>query len=274
MTLATRSGPRASLARVWAVAERHYYVLKRSPHRFFDISVWPLVDTLLFGSIGVYFAQSGGASVAATSAAYLLVGIVLWHVVYQAQIALSTGFMEETWSRNLLSLMVTPLREWEYAAGVALFGLVKLVIGVGGVVVLAWAAYAFDITTLGLALVPIAAILLAVGWVVALFVIALVLRFGSGAEALAWGILFAVMPLSGVFYPVDALPGVLQPVAAVLPPTHAFAAGRALLHDTGMPWRELWLAGLTTLVAAAAAVCFLAWMLRVFRSRGYITRYL
>ena len=112
------------------------------------------------------------------------------------------------------------------------------------------------------------------GWVVALFVIALVLRFGSGAEALAWGILFAVMPLSGVFYPVDALPGVLQPVAAVLPPTHAFAAGRALLHDTGMPWRELWLAGLTTLVAAAAAVCFLAWMLRVFRSRGYITRYL
>ena len=33
------------------------------------------------------------------------------------------------------------------------------------------------------------------------------------------------MPLSGVFYPVEALPGVLQPIAPLLPTTHAFAAG-------------------------------------------------
>jgi ABC-2 type transport system permease protein len=42
-----------------------------------------------------------------------------------------SGFMEETWSRNLLSLMVTPLRELELVAGIALFGLAKLVMGVG-----------------------------------------------------------------------------------------------------------------------------------------------
>ena len=44
-------------------------------------------------------------------------------------------------------------------------------------------------------------------YAVAMFVIGLVLRFGTGAEALAWGILFVVMPLSGTFYPVSALPG-------------------------------------------------------------------
>ena len=32
------------------------------------------------------------------------------------------------------------------------------------------------------------------------------LRFGSGAEALAWGVMFVVMPLSGIFYPVESLP--------------------------------------------------------------------
>lgn len=271
MTPDLLTGRRASAARIAAIASRHYRVLLRSPHRFFDISVWPMVDTLLFGSIGVYFGRARGTE--AATAAYLLVGIILWHVVYQAQIAVSTGFLEETWSRNLLSMMVTPITEWEYAAGVALFGLVKLAIGVGGVLLLAWLAYAFNVTSLGFGLLPIAAILLVVGWVVALFVIGLVLRFGSGAEALAWGILFVIMPLSGVFYPVSALPAVVRPIAVVLPTTYAFAAGRSLLAGHGMPWRELaWAAG-TTAVAVVAVLAFLTRMLRLFRQRGYITRY-
>ena len=45
-------------------------------------------------------------------------------------------------------------------------------------------------------------LLLLAGWSVSLFVVGLVLRFGQSAEVLAWGILFVVMPLSGVFYPV------------------------------------------------------------------------
>src|SRR4029453_10631995 len=103
-----------------------------------------------------------------------------------------------------------------YVAGVALFGLVKLVAGVGAVALLAWGAYAFNVGSLGWGLVPVAALLLMIGWTIALFVIGLVLRYGSGAEALAWGILFVVMPLSGVFYPVSALPAVLRPIGQVL----------------------------------------------------------
>jgi ABC-2 type transport system permease protein len=273
-TLARRTGVDARRGRVLAVARRHAYVLLRSPHRLFDVTIWPLVDTVLFGSLGVFFARQGGPSSAAqVGAAYLLIGIVLWHVVYQAQIAVATGFLEETWSRNLLSLMVTPMSETEYVAGVALFGLVKLVLGVGSVVLLAVFAYAFDVGALGFAFVPIAVILLVLGWVVALFVIGLVLRFGSGAEALAWGILFVVMPLSGVFYPVQALPGVLQPVAAVLPTTHAFAAGRSLVRGHGADWGQVGIAAAGTVVAVVAALAFVRHMLVVFRSRGYVTRY-
>jgi ABC-2 type transport system permease protein len=260
--------------RMWAIARRHAYVLLRSPHRLFDVTVWPIVDTVLFGSLGVFFARQGGpASPAQAGVAYLLSGIVLWHVVYQAQIAVSTGFMEETWSRNLLSLMVTPLRELELVAGIALFGLAKLVMGVGVVALAAFAFYAFDVTSLGLGLLPVIAVLLMAGWAISLFVVALMLRFGNGAEALAWGIMFVVMPLGGVFYPVEALPAFFQPISALLPTTHAFAAGRQLVDGGPMPWGELALAAVGTVVAIAAALAFLAWMLRVFRRRGYVTRY-
>jgi ABC-2 type transport system permease protein len=260
--------------RIWAVARRHAYVLARSPHRLFDVTVWPIVDTVLFGSLGVFFVTQGGPdSAAQAGVAYLLSGIVLWHVVYQAQIAVSTGFMEETWSRNLLSLMVTPLKELELVAGIALFGLVKLVMGVGVVALAAYALYAFDVTTLGLGLVPVMAILLAGGWAIALLVVGLMLRFGNGAEALAWGIMFLVMPLGGVFYPVEALPPFIRPISELLPTTHAFAAGRELIDGGPMPWGELAQAAIGTLVAVLGALAFVAWMLRLFRRRGYITRY-
>jgi ABC-2 type transport system permease protein len=259
-----------SWLRITAVARRHGYVLLRSPHRLFDVTIWPFVDALLFGSLAVFVKNGQGGRLAF---GYLLSGVVLWHVVYQSQIALSTGFLEETWSRNLLNLMVSPMREVEYAAGVALFGLVKLVMGVGVVSLTAAGFYAFSITNLGWALIPVAALLLAMGWIIALFVIGLVLRFGSGAEALAWGILFLVMPLSGVFYPIRSLPWLLRPLAEALPTTHAFAAGRSFLAHHGVAWGQIGLAAAETVVMAGLAVAFLTSMLAMFRRRVYITRY-
>lgn len=263
--------PALDLRRVGAVVRRHAYVQKRAPHRWFDVVVWPAVDTVIWGSIGRFVDQQGGASRA--GAAYMLSGILLMHVLYQANIAVATGFLEETWSRNLLNLMVTPLREGEYLAGVALVGLGKLALGMGAVAVAAAALYAFDVTSAGLGLLPVVAVLMAVGWCVSLVVIALVLRFGHGAEILAWGLLFIVVALSGAFYPVDAMPAVLQPVAALLPSTHAFEAARALLDGDPLPWQRIGVSVLELIVLVPATLALALRMLRTFRRRGFVTRY-
>jgi ABC-2 type transport system permease protein len=260
-----------SWLRVRAVARRHAYVLQRAPQRWFDVVFWPVVDAILFGSLGVYFSRTSGTG--SRGVAFLLSGIILFHVVFQAEISVATGFMEETWSRNLLNLMVTPLTEIEFVAGVALFGLAKLVMGVATVSLVAFALFAFGITDLGLALIPIVAILLLVGWSVGLIVIGLILRVGMGAEILAWGVIAMLMPLSGVFYPTSALPGLLQPVAALLPTTHAFDAARSVVAGQPLPWGQLGVAAITSVVLALVAVAFVTRMLRVFRSRGFISRH-
>jgi ABC-2 type transport system permease protein len=253
--------------RVLAVAKRHWWVLKRSPHRSFDIILWPIVDTLTFGSLAIAYQSNQ------TRAFYVLAGVVLWHVIYQAQIAVSAGFLEETWSRNLLSLMVSPVTEAEYLMGTGLFGMAKTLLGVGGVALTALICYAFDITSLGIGLIPVAALLLVSGWVIAMLVIGIVLRYGSGAEALVWGILFVLMPLSGTFFPVAALPSALQPVAQALPTTHAFTAARQLVDGGAFPWHELTISALLTVVTGLAAMFYVTSMLRLFRRRGYVTRY-
>ncbi|MDQ1438418.1 MAG: type transport system permease protein [Acidimicrobiaceae bacterium] len=260
-----------SWRRVKAVARRHMYVLQRKPQRWFDVVLWPVVDALLFGSIGVYLARQAGPG--SQGVAVLLSGILLFHVVFQSEISVATGFMEETWSRNLLNLLVTPLREVEYVAGTVLFGLAKLALGVGVVGTMAFVLFAFNITDIGLALVPIIAVLLVVGWSVGLIVVGLILRVGQGAEILAWGLLAFVLPLSGAFYPVDVMPAGLQYVARVLPTTHVFAAARVVLSGRALPWGQLGWAALGTGVLAVLSVVYVTRMLSAFRARGFISRY-
>jgi ABC-2 type transport system permease protein len=272
MSSALSSSAARSRLRVRAIARRHAYVLLRSPHRLFDVTLWPLVDVLLFGSLA-QFVSTQQASAGTHAAGYLIAGIVLWHVIYQSQIAMSTGVLEETWTRNILNLMITPLREVEYMAGVAMFGFVKLAMGVGVMVVGALVFFSFDTSSLGFGLIPIAAVLLVVGWAISLFVVGLVLRFGSGAEALAWGVMFVLMPLSGVFYPVENLPGVLRPFARILPTTHAFEALRDLVDNRGLNWSQVGIAAVGVVVLLLVSLWYLTGMLRRFRSRGYITRY-
>src|SRR4051795_3845218 len=177
-----------SWLRIKTVVRRQFYALWRSPPKWFDVVVWPLVDVLVWGSLGVFVAQQNPTSQA--TAPYLLAGIMLFHVLYQSQIAIATGFMEETWSRNLLNLMTTPLTEAEYAAGLALYSLVKTGMAMAAISFAALVFYGFGLGEVGWGLLPIIGVLLLVGFAVALVNIGLMLRFGQSAEIFTWGINF------------------------------------------------------------------------------------
>ena len=261
-----------SWRRIRTVVRRHLHVMWRSPHRFFDISVWPLLDVLLWGTLGTFIASESSSSRA--GGVYLLAGITMFHVLYQTQIALATGFMEETtWSRNLLNILTTPVTEGEYLTGIGLLGLLKLAVALFTLAISALVFFGFRLGGIGWGLVPIAGVLLVCGWAIGFFVIGLILRYGSSAEVLAWGIQFVLMALSGVFNPVDAIPGVLRPIARNLPTTHAFTALRALVAGQPLPWREIGVGAVGALVLVVASTTYTKRMLQVFRQRGFVTRF-
>jgi ABC-2 type transport system permease protein len=260
-----------SWLRVRTVVRRHGYVLFRSPHRWFDIAFWPVFDVLLWGSLGAFVAQEHDGSRAATP--YLLAGIMLFHVLFQSQIAVATGFMEETWTRNILNVMTTPLRESEYIVGLAIGGLLKLVAAMATVSLTAVAFYGFGLGEVGWGLVPIIGVLLLCGWSTSMLVIGLLLRYGQSAEILAWATTFTILSVSGVFNPVESIPGIIQPLAKVLPTTYAFRAARDLLDGGGVPWADLGWATLGAFVLASLSMVYVLRMLRLFRARGFVTRY-
>lgn len=259
-----------SRQRIGAVFQRQAMEFRRSPHRWFDL-VAPAVDTILIATIGVLAVREGASAEAGVP--YLLVGVLLFHVLWQAELGIALGFLDETWSRNILNLMVTPLREWEFATAAAAVGMVKVVAAIVVVGATGLALYSVEVGSIILQTLPVVALLVIQGWCLAFVCIGAVLRFGSGAEILAWILAFVLWPFSGVLYPVDALPGALQPVSLVLPTTHAFRAAREVIAGNPLPWDEVALSAALTVAAAVLSTWFLLRMLARFRREGYVTRY-
>ena len=181
--------------RIKTISRRHTcIVFKRSPHRWFDVAA-PVIDSILFGSLVVVLSKSTPGD--DTTVPMVLTGLLLFHILFVSNLAMSTGFLEETWSCSLLNLMVTPLRETEYLLGTALFGLSKVFLGMIFVACTALFFDVFDITPLAVEAHPERAHPPLHGMGARVFVIGLVLRFGAGAEVLAWALAFLLWPLLG-----------------------------------------------------------------------------
>jgi ABC-2 type transport system permease protein len=215
--------------RVAAMVLRYWYLLRSSWARLIELVYWPAVQMLMWGFLQLYidqnatfFARAGGAFIGA---------VLLWDILFRGQLGFSISFLEEMWARNLGNLMMSPLRPTEFVAALMIMSVVRLAIGMVPVSFLAIAFFDFNIYGLGFALAAFFALLMMTSWSVGIFVSGLVLRNGLGAETFAWSIMFLLLPLTCVYYPVSVLPGWLQMIAWLLPPTYVFEGMRALLLD-------------------------------------------
>ncbi len=218
-----------SARRVAAMALRYLYLLRSSGPRLLELFYWPTVQLVLWGFISEFFRTQSSWLAQASGA--LLGAVLLWDVLFRGQLGVSLGFFEELYSRNLGQLFVAPLRPYELVLALLLISLVRTLIGVGAAALLAIPLFHFSIFGLGLPLLGFFTNLIVMGWSIGLLVAALVLRYGLGAESLAWVAIFAIAPLSGIYYPVSVLPHWLQPVALMLPSTHVFEGMRAVMFS-------------------------------------------
>lgn len=262
------TAPDFSWRRVWAVMLRHLYVLRSSWPRLLELAYWPVVQMVLWGFITTFFVQH--SSWVAQATGVLISAVLLWDVLFRANLGVSLTFMEEMWARNLAQLFVSPLRPSELVVALTAMSLLRTVISVLPASLLALPLFDVWVFQLGPGLLAFFAHLMMMGWSIGLLVAALVLRFGLGAESLAWVAIFAIAPLSGIYYPVASLPQWLQPVAWGLPSTYVFEGMRGVLFDGVFRWNLFWGAtGLNLLYLGAAAGGFL-FTVQVARRRGLL----
>lgn len=245
-----------SLTRIGAMMTRHLYVLRGSWPRVAELAYWPIMQMIVWGFMSQFLMTN--STWVAQAFGVLIAAVILWDVLFRAQLGVSFSFLEELWSRNLGHIFVSPLRPVEYLASLLAMSLIRTLVGVIPAALLAWALYHYSIFTMGLPLVAFFAILLVMGWALGIAITGLVMRMGLGAESLAWVTIFAFAPISGVYYPIAVLPGWLQPIAYALPSAHVFEGMRAVMFEQRFDWGHFaWAAGLDLFYLAAAGWSFL-----------------
>jgi ABC-2 type transport system permease protein len=259
-----------SARRAQAMALRYAFILRASWPRILELAYWPLMQMVLWGFISEFLLTN--STWVARAAGVLIAAVLLWDVLFRGQLGFSISFLEEMWSRNLPNLFVTPLRPLEFVIALIAMSLIRTLIGVIPAALLAIAFYHYSVFDLGLPLIAFFFNLMMLGWSVGLVITAIILRHGLGAESLAWMAMFALAPLSGVFYPVSTLPGWLQAVSWALPSSYVFEGMRAILFEGVFHGGYmLWALGLNLLYLALAGAFFLH-TFHIARREGLLMR--
>jgi ABC-2 type transport system permease protein len=254
------------LRRITAIVRRHVWETLQNPDRIADSLFWPVVDVVTWGFFSRYLVHGGYAAPEA-----LIGGIVLWGAFRSFQRDIAVGFLSEIWSRNISGLFASPLGVGDYLVGLAIVNLIKVLLALGLIALACHFVTGAPRAELVLQMLPPLAVLLISGAAVGLVVTALILRFSTRWQTLAYGLAGSLMPISCVFYPLTALPAWLRPIAGILPTTQAFEEMRKSMQGEGNT-AAIISGGVGAMLALVAALLFFHLMFGAVRRSGRLVR--
>src|SRR5262245_44512965 len=209
-----------ALHRVNAMVLRYCSLLLSSWPPLLELTYCPVLQIITWGFLQSYISQND--SFFARAGGTLIGAVILWDILFRGQLGFSISFLEEMWARNIGNLMMSPLKPIEFLLALMIMSLIRLAIGVFPMTLLALFLFHFNFYGLGLPLIAFFCNLIFTSWSVGIFVSGLVLRNGLGAESIVWTLMFAIMPLACIYYPVRGLPVCLPHLDLMFTPAYVF----------------------------------------------------
>lgn len=184
------------LYRINAVIRRHTYEVLHNANHITYMVYWPVVNIVVWGFFTLYLRHGDRMQPGVISC--LLGAVILWGLFNAFQRDMAVGFLEELWSRNLVSLFASPLSVSEYVTGLIIVTSVKALIGLIVESVIALLFYHYNIFPSMPKLIPFILNLTLFALTMGIVVTGLVFRFTTKLQAMAWSFAGILMPLSCV----------------------------------------------------------------------------
>jgi ABC-2 type transport system permease protein len=223
--------------------------------------VFPVVLLIMFNSVfvkGTDTVELEGATVGAH--AYFTGGMLAYAIVLSGFTQLAIGLVTQRETGQLKRLRGTPLPAWTFIVATVLRAVVT--VGLMAVVLLAIARLAYDVQISGQALAEILLYVVVGAATMCSLGVAATAIVGDADSASAALPLTAVVfsLISGIFVPIDQLPGWLEHIARTFPAYHLAAGLQTALGSAG-----------DTGLAAGNAAVLAAWALGgiVFAARRF-----
>lgn len=254
-----------SLRRTWAIFMRYFYVAAKLDH-LSDLLYWPAIDIFLWGVTTVWIQHHDNSL--PDFALALLTGLIFWQVIWRGNYEVGVNLLYEFWNRNLVNLFSTPLKLYEWAIGIMMVGLFKIMISVLFGSLLVYLLYTLNIFTVGWAFFPFALLLVMAGWMFGFLAAGIVVYWGQRVQMLAWMTAYIFAPFSAVFYPVAALPPWAQKISWALPTTYIFEGMREVLIHQHFPLNYFLTSLGLSIVYLTLSFTFFKFMFEKSREKG------
>jgi ABC-2 type transport system permease protein len=254
--------------RIKSVILHAWHHLTHSVETWVDIFWFPMIQALVFGGIAVFFVRSTGS----TAGKFVVMGIILWYGMEAGSYSIAIGTLWEVWAHSFSSLFVSPLTVEEFVAGHMIFGLFKQLVTITILSIVGYLTFHFSILSIGITLPLHFLLAMTFGCAIGMFVLGLILRFGTRIQSLAWGFIYIIQPIVGVFYPISVLPLFLQQIAFCLPPTYVFESARHAITNGAPRWDYLVISFILDLIYFVLAYIFMKRMWEWARSSGELAR--
>ena len=227
---------------VWGYVQRNYFLTKRY---FMWEVVWltfTTVNAMSITFIGAGAAElKGGESIDVQAyMTFLLIGALIWSYLSMIFDILSETVQWERWEGTIEYTFMSPTSRVTHLLGMGVYAIVYGIIRTAIVLGVAMLAFDLDLSD-------------------ANYLAALVVLAVCSISLVGFGVVAAVMPLlspekgqqvtyivsallllvSGVYYPVNVLPGWMQSIATVSPVTYGLRGSRAALRH-GASIAQLW----------------------------------
>ena len=212
----------ATLRQTWAFLFRGYHITRRYIGWVVVFNFYALVTSATVALIGV---AQGNYQLTLT----LVVGALLWNYLSWLYNEIAMSIAYERWEGTLEYTFMAPVSRAVHLLGVSLFSLLNSILT--SVIVLVGLMLFTNLNLRGANLFGVFVVLavstlafVGLGLFAAVFPVMSAER-GAEATHIFQGSLLLV---SGVYYPIDVLPGWLQPLSAISPATYTLSACRKL----------------------------------------------
>lgn len=152
---------------------------------------------------------------------FLLVGAIALTILQVAQIDVAYVLLFDMWSKSIKNTFIAPIRSYHLVFGATLFGILRGSVVFFILAIVSNYLFGFDFQAGGLLPVLIfLAGVYATAAVIGITVCISILTFGQKADVAAWSLSGMILLVSGIYYPVEVLPPLLQMLARAIPLTY------------------------------------------------------
>ncbi len=253
------------LKATYAFMERNANLIKRYWSWELVWLVYSVANSLSVSFIGLGMERLGGAQTldGRYLVLYLVVGTLVWRYLSMIFYWITDIIGMERWEGTIEYTLMAPIRRITHMAGQTLFAVVYSLLFTGVILLITVALFEIDMSNVNLiggTIMLIAGSLSFIG--VGIMGSILPMLFPERGSQMTHVIIALLLLVSGVYYPVEVLPGALQTLAVFSPATYVLDGTRKALLD-GSSSLQLWPYIWPTLLMGVLAIPIGLWIFKL-----------